>query len=101
MRTENKPCPSCEYLEPRWKTVHPDYKNHPELGQHFLDSQETLQRIYAFKHHLKAKMGILDAFSQSEEMKGQIADQRKIVLERLDDIEAYFIDIVIKMYCSK
>jgi hypothetical protein len=46
-------------------------------------------------------MGILNEFPQSEETEGKMEEQGKILLDRLNDIESYFIDIVIEMYLEK
>jgi hypothetical protein len=101
MRAEPDPCPSCGHTEPKWKTVYPVFRNHPDLERHFLDLQKTLRSTYTLKHQMKAAMGILGEFPQSEETEDKVKEQGEILLEHINDIESYFIDIVIEMYVEK
>jgi ferritin len=91
-------CSQCEHTEPQEKTVYPSFKEITDLNVQFRSMQELLQTTYNYKRSLKDKLELLASFPHTEQRKS--TEQRKYVLDKMNEIESYIISMVIKMYCE-
>lgn len=99
MRPTQKPCSSCGNTEPEWKTIYPSFEDSVQPHADLLQLKETLQCTYDYKRDLKAKLDLLGGYPYINPEEAEV--QRKAILDKMNDIEAYLIDMVIRMYCKK
>lgn len=97
---ETKICNSCGHTEDDEKTASPLFRDTPQLNEHFKTLQNFLQTTYEYKRSLKSNLDLLKSFPHSEENKQKCEEQRKYVLDKMNEIESYIIDMVVKMYCN-
>ena len=93
-------CKVCRHTELEQKTVFPIFDK-DKLDEEFVSFQKTLHQTYDFKRIIKSKLDLLNTHNYLNDESKVAEEQRQEILNSLNQIEHYLIDIVIHLYCNK
>ncbi len=91
-------CGRVDQIDLDEKTAFPSFKDCENIIVDYHNLHKFLHSTYEYKKSLKSQIEVLASFPYSEENKKKAEEQRKYILNKMNEVESYVIDMVIKMY---